>query len=39
MQEKKIKYPMYQVPGFSLDTPEQNVFFEPMSCILPPNEN
>jgi dual specificity phosphatase 12 len=29
---------MFQVPGFSLNIPEQSVFFEPMSCIVPPTE-
>jgi hypothetical protein len=27
------------VPGFNQNSAEQTVFFEPMSCILPPTEN
>jgi hypothetical protein len=38
MLATKTKYPTYQVPGFSLNTPEQSVFFEPMSLILPASE-
>lgn len=39
MASEELRYPQFQVPGFSQNTPEQTVYFEPMSCIIQPSED